>query len=542
MTCLAADEAGRVPPRLAVVIAVDQCRADYLNRFRPYFVEGGFRRFLEAGAVYSECYYRHATTKTAVGHATFMTGVHANVHGIIGNEWLDRDSLKQISAVDDPSKPLVGVVRSPVKLPGSAGGDLEGASPRWLEANTVGDELKRRWGTAHVISMSIKDKPAVLMGGHSADAAYWLVRGRFVTSRFYRDSLPEWVEEFNAERRVEKDFGREWTRLLDPKIYDSVQGRDDQLGKQAKLGLGTVFPRRVDGGEPKVGGKFYDAYDIAPFCNELLGQFAQTAISAEKLGRHDAPDLLCVSFSQPDYCGHEYGPDSHEIMDSVLRLDRVLADLFAFLDREVGAGRYTVVLTADHGVAPLPEHVQAAKPGTYAARFDPAVVVRAVESALTAELGPPPEGMFWAVRDNAGFHFRAATLQAKQATRSRAAAIAKAALLKLPQVAVAFTRDELTAEPPRGDSTIAMVRRSFNAERSQDIIFVLKPYVVDRLPGGTNHGTPYDYDTHVPMLWYGAGVPRGTRSERVSPDQLAPTLAAILKIPGPKQCEATKLF
>lgn len=528
------------PPRLAVVIAIDQCRADYLERFRPWFVAGGFRRLLEGGAVFTEARHRHASTATAPGHATLLTGVHADVHGIIANEWFDLAAGRSVSAIEDASSPLVGAAAVPVRLPGGA---ALSASPRLLLATTVGDQLKlRHGGNARVIGLANKDRAGILLAGRSADAVYWMHAGRFVTSRFYRDELPAWLTAFNAEERINQRFGQTWERSLPRELYEAVQGPDDAPGEEARHGLGVTFPRRIDGGQPVLGAEFYNAYRLDPHSSEVLGALAQRAVEGEQLGRHAAPDLLCLAFSQLDYAGHSFGPDSHELMDSVLRLDRVLAEFFAFLDGAVGTGRWTVVLTADHGVAPLPERVAASGRGGPAGRLDWAALNRAVEAALTAAFGPPPVDAAWAVRDGFGYRLVPATLAAKGVEPAAARVVVQAALRRSPQVAVAWTRDELLDGRLTVGPYLAEWRRSFHAERGPDVVLTPPPYFVDRAPAGSNHGTPHDYDAHVPLVWYGAGIAPGVRRERVGSDAVAPTLAALLGVPRPPAARAELLF
>lgn len=532
------------PPPLVVVIAIDQCRADYLERFRPWFVAGGFRRLLEGGAVYINAHHRHAMTATAPGHATILTGVHANVHGIIANEWLDLDAGRSVGSIEDADAPLVGETAAVTRLPAGAGDTEQNGSPRRLLASTVGDQLKLRHGTqGRVIALANKDRAAILMGGRLADAAYWLHAGRVVTSRYYRRaSLPAWVEEFNATDPVNRRFGETWDRLLPREIYDRVQGPDDAPGEQSRHGLGVTFPRRVDGGQTVIGPEFYNAYRLDPHGSTVLGELARRAVRGEQLGRHAAPDLLCLGFSQTDYCGHSFGPDSHEIMDSVLRLDRVLAEFFTFLDAEVGAGRWAVVLTADHGVSPLPERVAAFNRELPAGRIDWPALTRQVEAALTAAFGAPAAGVVWTVRDSFGYRLIPATLAAQGVPAAAAQKVVKTALLASPQVAMAWTRDELLDSSLVGGAYLAEWRLSFNAERSQDVVLTPRPYVIDRVPTGTNHGTPYDYDSHIPLVWYGAGIKPGTHIERIGSDAIAPTLARLLAVPSPPEARTEPLF
>lgn len=528
-------------PRLAVVISIDQFRADFLPRFRPYFGEGGFKRLLENGADFQNNFYRHAVTKTAAGHATIATGVHADVHGIIGNDWIEMPAAKSVESVEDSNFPLVGAA----PRPSSPGGLLEakaGRSPLRLLTTTVGDQLKIRYGNqSKVFSVSNKDRSAVLLGGKLADGAYWMDGGRVVTSTYYRKELPAWITAFNEKKGVEAYFGKTWDRLIDKASYDLVQGPDDADGESTDAGMTRTLPKVINGGAKDIGKGFYIAYDNSPFSLELLGRFAEEAVSQEKLGQRGAPDLLCVSFSQIDTVGHSYGPDSHEMMDSVLRLDRVLASLFAKFDKEVGRDRWVVVITADHGSASMPERVHALRPEIPAGRFRTADMDKAVMAALDEAYGKLPEGEFWAVRDG-GYRFRPQALALKKITAAEVAEVAKKVMQKADGIAQVYTRAELLAAEPEGDSFLAMSRRSYNAERGQDVVYVLKPYFVTSWPAGTNHGSPYDYDTHVPQLWYGFGVPKGVHPERVGVDDIAPTMSALLHIPAPPEAKGNRLF
>lgn len=535
--------AAEVPPpapRLAVVIAIDQLRADYLARFRPFFGAGGFKRLLEGGADFQQAYYRHVATITAPDHATILSGVYPEVHGITANDWLDRATWEMVNNVEDRAQPLVGL---PADEPLPAlRTPKAGRSPRNFRATTLGDQLKLRFGAnAKVFSASYKDRAAILLGGKLADGAYWEQNGRFITSRYYRESLPAWIDKFNAERRADRYFGQTWDRVLDPKLYDLVQGPDDAPGETADNGLGKTFPRKLTGGEAKLGPKFYTAFDNSPFSSVLLGEFVEAALHEEQLGQHAATDLLCVSFSQIDVIGHAYGPDSQEVMDSVIRLDRVLAHLLDALDREVGLKNCLLVLTADHGVAPLPERVQAASPGIPAGRILAADITAAAKKALDDAFGPQAAPEYWLTADGMGFHLRPSALAAKKVAAEAAAQVVKAAMLQQPFAAAAFTRAEILAGPVEGESPLAMVRRSYYPPNDRDVVFVAKPYFILRA-NGAQHGTYYDYDRHVPLIWFGAGVPRGVHLERVGIEDLVPTLAAQLGIPPPPEAKGRRLF
>jgi len=532
------------PPRLAVAIAVDQLRYDYLLRFRPHFADGGFERLLSGGTNFENCTYRFAATKTAVGHATMLTGCNPEVHGIIANEWVDRETLLGGVAVEDRDAPLVGLAPSTMRLPGGTLDPRSGRSPRRLLASTLGDQLKATYGApSRVFGISNKDRSAILMAGARADGAYWDESGRIVTSRYYRDTLPDWVETFNDRRLVEASFGKTWERLLDPALYDAIQGPDDAEGEMIGSGLDRTFPHVIDGGVRYPSSDFYGAYDSTPFASEFLAAFAREIIEQENLGADEIPDLLCVSFSQIDSVGHNYGPDSHEVMDSILRLDRTLAEFLSYLDRRIGAGRYVVVLTADHGVAPMPERTAITRPHIPTGRIRGRDLDVRMTAALDAALGPLPEGEVWFTRDNQGFHLRASALATRGLDATTVALALRDALLTDPVVETAYTRAEVLAAPAgHGTSLLDLVRRSYFPARSPDLVFVVKPYFVDKADYGTNHGTPWIYDRNVPQVWYGAGVPRHWRAEPVGMEDIAPTLAALLGIPPPPQATGQRLF
>ncbi|MBP7482042.1 MAG: alkaline phosphatase family protein [Lacunisphaera sp.] len=528
------------PPRLVVVISVDQMRADYLDRFRPYFGPGGFKLLLDQGANFANCHYRHSITKTGPGHAVILSGVHANIHGIIANEWLLRAEAapELVNCVEDRDSALVGQAPRAVRSPGGVLEAKSGRSPRHYLAATVGDQLKLRHGArAKVFGVADKDRAAILMSGKLADGAYWTEDGRVVTSTYYRPELPAYLTVFNAEQRAEKLHGGEWTRLLDPSVYDSVQGPDDAPGESKAVGFTSTFPKRLDGGQARIGKDYYDAFDYTPWNNDLIADLARAVITQEQLGEADgSPDLLAIGFSQPDKIGHAYGPDSHEVMDSILRLDRTLAGLFQFLDEKVGLANCNIVLTADHGAAPLPERNPAQGGRVRGADFD-----QVVYAALDRQFGTLTDNERWAVRDGLGYHLNPAALAQKKISASRLEDAVQAALRSIPAVASAYTRAQLT-DPAPLDAMGEALRLSFYPPRSPDVLAVLKPYFIDRAAPGTTHGTPYDYDNHVPLLWYGAGVKSGLHPEQVGVDDLAPTLVRLLGLPPLPQAAGRILF
>ncbi len=530
------------PPRLAVVISVDQMRADYLERFRPYFGEGGFKRLTDQGAWFQDCHYQHAVTKTAPGHATILSGVHANVHGIVANDWLDRSTFISGNNVEDVTTPLVGLPPRLDRYANATFAAKAGRSPRNFLGVTVGDRLKAKYGAAaKVFGVADKDRAAILMSGPKADGAYWTEEGGFVTSTYYRPALPDWLAQFNAERGAAQHFGQVWDRLLDPAIYDRVQGPDDAPGEQTEDGLSTTFPKKIDGGKPKLSLTYYDAFDHVPWDNDLVEDLVERLVANEHLGEDAVPDLLCVGFSQPDKVGHAYGPDSHEIMDTYLRLDRTLAKLFQFLDTHVGAGHYVVVLTADHGVPPLPETTQRKLGAAAAGRLSGGALDKFLFAALDAAYGALPENGYWAVRDNSGYHLNPAALAAKHLTPSQLEDKISAVLLTHPMIAKVYTRDQLTNPAPLDEFGEAE-RLSFYPPRGTDVVYIPKPFFIERATAGSTHGTPYEYDTHVPQVWYGAGIKSAVHTESVHVEDLAPTLAAMLGVTLPAEAKGAVLL
>lgn len=542
---IAAFAATPEPPKLAVVITIDQFRGDYLARFGPHFGEGGFKRLLAGGTNFENSRHRHSITETAPGHASILTGTFASTHGITSNNWLDRATWETVNSVEDRDSPLVGI--TPAELgPVAVGNPAKtGRSPRNLQAESVGDQLKAKFGAkSKIFAAANKDRSAILLGGKKADVAYWDENGKIVTSRYYRETLPAWVEAFNAERRVHATFGKTWDRLRDAAIYDKVQGPDDEPAESDTVGLGRTFPKTINGGKDSITPAFFTAFDNSPFASEFIGEFVQRAIREEKLGRHAATDLLCVSFSQVDVAGHTFGPDSHEVMDAVLRIDRVLASLLDCIEREVGLTSCVIVLSSDHGVAPLPERVLARDPAATAGRVKMADMDAPAKKALDAAFGTLGKGENWFTRDNLGYHVRPEALAVKKLSADEVAKVMKTAIALMPYVAEVYTRDELLAtDATTGESTRSLMRRSYRGASDRDVVFVFKPYFVAKAGGGTSHGLPYDYDMHVPLLWFGRGVPEGVaRQENVGVDDIAATLSALLGVATPAQSVGRRLF
>ncbi|MCS7080787.1 MAG: alkaline phosphatase family protein [Chloracidobacterium sp.] len=504
--------------RLVVGIIVDQLRADYLERFADLFGEKGFARLRANGAYFPNAYYLHACTYTAPGHAVVTTGSTAAVTGIIGNKWYDRETGKSVESITDDE--TVGVP------------DGKGASPRRLLVSTLGDELKTATGgRAKVIGLSLKNRAAILPAGRAADAAYWFdsKRGWMQTSTYYMQKLPDWVTAFNARRLPDQWFGKAWEKSLPESAYACCDA-DDAPYEGRFTGGGPAFPHVVGRGD-KPDARFYDEFTMTPWANDFLVDFAAAAIENEKLGADAVPDLLTISFSANDLVGHVFGPNSHETLDITVRTDRTLARLLDLLDQKVGLDKTLIFLTADHGVSPVPEYAQRRRLNSRRVVFEQVAV--AVKRALDAKFG---EGRWFAGFSSESVYFDLKTLDEKKLERAAVEQVAAEAALTVPGVAAAFTRTQILSGALPRTPIGQRVQMAFHPQRSGDVFLVPEPFCFfseEEVTLAATHGTPYPYDTHVPVILMGPGVRPGVYYTEVSPSDIAPTLAALLGVTVP---------
>lgn len=506
----------RRPVRLVVGIVIDQFRYDFLTRFESQYVEGGLKRFLTRGANFTDNNYLHTPTYTAPGHATFMSGTTPALNGIIGNDWYDRETSKVTTSVADSSVQLLG---------GREEGG--GASPHRLIGSTLGDELKlTTGGRARVIGISYKDRSAILPVGKRPDGAYWFdgTTGNFVSSTYYFDKLPAWVTRFNQERHTDRYFDRVWERLLPEAAY-GLSAPDDAPYEESPEK--RRFPHSLRAGDEKPGPKFYGRFQGSPFANDHLVDLARAAIENEQLGADDVPDLLTISFSANDAVGHTFGPFSQEVHDITLRTDRNLADLFAYLDRKIGLDHVLFALTADHGVAPVPEMVSAVG---YGGRVNATAMNDAVEKALDSRFG---EEKWILSTSNGNVYFDEKAIERRKATAAEVEELAAQVVIKTRGIAACFTRTRIIAGQLPDTYIARSVVLGFHPQRNGNLVVVTEPFYLYGKGPGTSHGTPYSYDTHVPLLLLGPGVRPGWYHQPSSPADIAPTLATLLKISFP---------
>jgi hypothetical protein len=526
-------------PRLAVLVFFDQFRGDYLMRWDQLFGNGGFHRLEREGTWFQNCHYPHAYTVTATGHASVCTGCSPAKHGIIGNDWYDRSVKEMVNCVASAVR-YERVPPSKSKSEKGTSKKKKGVSPERLLMPTLADALKEATGgKARVVALSLKDRAAVLPGGRRPDACYWADSntGTFVTSTYYRDRVHPWVEEYNQSGVANWWYGRFWTRLRPDLDYERYSGPDEVVGEGKGVGQGRAFPHPFPMAAEQLRRNYYEALANSPFGNDLLLGLAKRAIVAEELGKHEVPDLLTLSFSSNDLVGHSWGPDSQEVLDVTLRSDLIVKELLSFLDAQVGKGKYVLVLTADHGICPLPEvsNMQ----GKDAQRI-PAPEIKA-EEFLAASFGPTEGNARWV---EMMYHPWLCLNQDLIRRRGLKASVVEETLAgwlkKQPGVLTVYTRTQLLQGVPTEDAIGQKVAQSFHPERGGDIMVVTKPYylVATLFATGTNHSTPHDYDTHVPLLVYGPGIQHGVRQEAMTPLAAAAILAQALGIKPPAGAEA----
>jgi len=469
-------------PKLVLAIVLDQFRYDYTTRFRSEYT-AGFDRLLSQGAVFTNARYIHFPTVTAVGHSTFLSGAIPSISGIVGNEWFDPEEGR-VTSVSDPGTKLLG-------------GSGAGSSPRRLLVDTVGDELKLAdGGKSRVIGISLKDRAAILPAGHKADAAYWFdpATGNFVSSTYYFADLPNWVKEYNAARPADRYRGVKW-------LDHTLPATDKEL---------------------------YSALEATPFSNELEEAFAERTIEQEHLGQGPDTDLLAISFSAHDYVGHRYGPYAPEEHETSMLADKLLGRLFELLSRTVGMSNVLVVLTADHGVAPVPGSPEMA--GMPGGRIAPDDVTAAVQRALSAKYGA---GNWISASVDEDVYLNQELIAKAGADPAQIRRMAAGAITAMPHIFRVYTRDQLLAGEYLHDEISQAMVNGYNERRGADIEVLPDPYWIISGQTGTTHGTPFGYDTHVPVIFMGSGIRAGRYNETIAVNDIAPTLATILDVEIP---------
>jgi predicted AlkP superfamily pyrophosphatase or phosphodiesterase len=516
----------RNTPKLVVFISIDQFRYDYLTRYRPYFGPDGFNYLIENGADFVDCHYGHATTETAVGHAIMMSGTYPYKSGIVANEWFDREIGRRVYAVEDTSTSILGIGNQ---------SKTDGRSPRNFQGTNLGDQLKLvTGGAAKVFGVSNKDRAAILMAGKLANAAYWMDdrEGKVVTSSYYMSEFPQWMNDYNATKPLDKWRDSSWTLLREEKIYPVIP--EKYLNNYTEsYGMGLSFPHK-----PAAAADYYKSLIRTPFGSQALLSLAKEVTVKENLGMDGVPDILCISFSPNDYIGHQFGPMSREAMDISLRTDGYIAELIKFIDKRVGLNDVLFVLTADHGSTPIPEEMK--DKNIDAGRISIQAVYKIVNGAMTDKYGKlATERSYVDTVLEPSVYFNPRALKEKKIDKNECEDYISAFLLKKTEsVFRVYKSSDLALGNVSHDAITGQVEKNFFPARVGDLVIVLKPFHIWSYGKGTGHGQPYSYDTHVPLILCGQKwIKSGTFGDRCSPADIAPTLAAILEIEYPSGCD-----
>jgi predicted AlkP superfamily pyrophosphatase or phosphodiesterase len=526
----AASEKAR-EPRLVLQITVDQLRGDMPERYLARMGEGGFRYLLEKGVVYKNAHHDHANTETIVGHATLATGAHPSTHGLVGNVWFDRTSGRMTYNIEDERYPLLTAgadVDQKTEIdPTQKVARTDGRSPAAILVSTFSDELAiHTAGRAKIFAVSVKDRGAVSMAGH-AGKAFWFSKatGEFVTSRFYYDKYPAWVTAFNATRPAQRYAGKKWELLLDSSTY-LFGDKDDVPWETALPGFGRVFPHPYGAGDGKY---FTTLLTLSPAGDELTLDFAKQIIENEDIGADNVTDYLSVSFSSTDYVGHVFGPSSLEAEDNLLRLDRTLAELLSFVDKKVGLEYTLIVLAADHGgPEPPPQLNELGIEAGYVQpdKWDKEAGIERLKEKF--DIG----------QELIQQYFHPYVYLDRELIRARGldiAAVESAVaeeLTKLEGIDLAVSSTALVEGRVPDTAVIRSILNNHNPDRSGDVFVVFEPHWFindfDGLTVACTHGSPWRYDTFVPVIFAGPGCRPQHIYREVHTVDVAPTLSAIV--------------
>lgn len=507
----------KTSPKLVVGIVVDQMRYDYLTRFWNHFDEGGFKRLVNNGFNCKNNHFNYAPTSTGPGHTSVYTGSAPATHGIIGNNWYDKVADEEVYCASDDSYASVGTTSDAGKM-----------SPHRMNVTTITDQLRLHTQMrGKTIAVAFKDRGAVLPGGHTANAAYWFHgsnEGNWITSTYYMNELPKWVTSFNTSDKVEQ-YKKPWTTAKPINAY-MESGSDNNTYETLLEGEETpTFPHDL----PKLwdGNGKYNILKVTPYGNSITTDFAIAAIEGEDLGKDRSTDFLAVSFSSTDYVGHFYGVNSKEIQDTYIRLDADLQRLFKTLDKKVGEGEYTVFLTADHGAINVPAYLKDQKIPAGYIEFDDMKLE--FEEFLKYKFGTTDIVKNFS---NYQYFLDHKVIKNLDIEIADAQQIIAKELLTYNGVDRVYTGQQMW-QNHYTTGIPYILQNGYNQKRSGDILLVLKPGVISYTRTGSTHGSPQIYDTHVPLLFYGKGVKKGSTNKRTEIPDIAPTMAAMLGIAFP---------
>lgn len=509
-------------PKLVVGIVVDQMKMEYLFRFQNDFSPNGFKRLMSEGYTFENAHYNYMPTYTAPGHASIYTGTTPAMHGIVSNEWFHRTLKKDVYCTNDASVTTL--------VPGT---EWEGKmSPRSLQSSTMTDELKLSTNfKGKVIGISIKDRGAILPAGHFADWAFWYCKtGQFISSSYYGTTLPSWVDNFNKEKNYIQYTNKGWD-LFKPKETYNESLPDDNPYEGIFYKKQPFFPYNM---KEMLNSNDASVLSMSPYGNNLLADFAKKAIEKENLGKDEITDFLALSFSSTDYIGHTFGPRSVELQDTYLRLDQTIAEFLTYLDTTVGKGNYLVFLTADHAGAENPTYL---KDNKYSVNY---VNYKNIESDIE-DFSKAAFGEDLVLNySSCNVHFDKDKIKAKGLELNDIKKAFKEYLYTKEYVKRVYTEEEILASSG-GDPLLDFIFKGYDPTQNGDLYFAYKPGYLDYSSTGTSHGSPYTYDTHVPIIFYGWHIKPGKTNDRKEITQIAPTVTQLLKITMPNSTSAKVL-
>jgi predicted AlkP superfamily pyrophosphatase or phosphodiesterase len=510
-------------PKLVVGIVVDQMKMEYLYRYSDDFSDKGFKRLMSNGFTFHNMNYNYVPTYTAPGHASIYTGTTPAVHGIIGNDWYVRSIGKNMYCTDDAGvKTLL------------EGTEKEGAmSPKNLLSTTITDELKMATNfSGKVIGLSIKDRGAILPAGHFADWAFWCTKsGAFISSSFYGDKLPEWLTQFNSEKNYMKYIEKGWSLLKPAAAYNESIADNNVYEGRLDKSMPPVFPYDLNKIYKESG---MEVLKTTPFGNDFLAELAMRTIDKEQLGKGNSTDFLAVSFSSTDYVGHTFGPRSMEVQDTYLRLDLTIATFLDYLDKTVGKDNYLLFLTADHAVAENPIYLKDHK-------YDVTnVPSKETYNALT-KFSTDTFGVNVVLNySNFNVYLNKALIKEKALDLANVKQSFKDFLMTKEYVKRVYTQEEVLGATGQ-DYYLNFIFKGYDPKQNGDLVILQGTGYVESTGTGTTHGTPNNYDTNVPLLFYGWNVPKGESVKKEYITEIAPTLSKMLKITTPNGSESEVL-
>lgn len=508
-------------PKLIIGIVIDQMRYDYLTRFGHRFGNGGFNRIIRNGYNLKNAHLNYTPSKTAVGHAAIYTGTTPSNNGIMGNDWYDKYQQKSVSSVDDENYQPVGTTSKKGQK-----------SPNKLITNTIGDQLHLAQNmNGKVIGIGFKGRGSILPVGHSANAAYWFIKGdegKWVSSTYYMDKLPTWVSDFNDAGIATEYLNSTWNTYYDIETYNASGKDDDEFEQLFKGREKPTLPYNLS--ELKEKNKYFNLLLNSPQGNSLTTDFAIKAIESEQLGKSKAMDFLAISYSSTDGIGHQFGPNSIEVEDTYIRMDLELERLLNLLDKEVGKGKYTIFLTADHGVSHIPYDLKALNfPGGYRSKKE---LVKYVENIVQEHFGNPK--LIERIENNNIF-INESQLRKSNLKREEVAEVIATELIKNKNIHKTATHKTLSTNGFT-EGMMALMQRGFNQNLSGDVLYLYKPSMLgdwNKKNGGSNHGSGYNYDNHVPLLFYGARIRTGSSNHYYPITDIAATICTLMEIEFP---------